>query len=280
MRHPLSKSAVGPVDVGRSPMQAALSDQAKADALRRAVQWGLFGTGAGVGVGLLRHVPGLLSPSTTPVDKMELTTGDVTIQPPDEDEDEPKPRFRKRADPYRDVVDAVIPTPVGEPDPSLLSPKGIRGDGQTNSWSVPWAMPAAAAAAVGGGVAGSALVKWLTRRRLEKDRDADLAAAEKEYESALGGVRKGASLDDAWAGLQKLATSETLGTMTGGYLTLASLLALLSGYGAYSMARKADPAQGMAAALDERTRLRAMHSPPPIRLALADDEDAKPKSLA
>jgi len=275
---PRIKSAE-PQPVGLSPIEAGLSDRTKADALRRVVQWGLLSAGAGAGVGLLRELPRTLSPAVPPVDRMELTTGDVTIQAPDDEEEKKRKRRRtkvaKEEDPFRAVIKRLMPTTPGKPLPNMFSREWLQGDGQTNSFSVPWAIPAAVTAVAAGGVGGHALVKWLANKRLEKDRDADLSDAEREYEDALSGVRKGASLDDAWGGLQKLAA--TTGMLSGGAMTLAGLLSLLAGYGSYSLTRKADPAKGMAAALDERARMRAMHSPPPIRMSLADDDDEDDK---
>ena len=68
-------------------------------------------------------------------------------------------------------------------------------------------------------------------------------------------------------------TGGVLGTATGVYGTAAALMALLAGYAVYKHQRKDDPAKGMAEALDERTRLRALSSPPPIRLSTEKDTE-------
>lgn len=264
--------------VGYSPIQAQQSDAAKAEALRLAARFGLLSAGLGATIGVARNLPSLLVRSRPKADPMEITTRDATIVPPTpEDEEEEKLKLRKRAvlQPKTDWADKIVantvPTESGQPKPSIMSTKWLLGAGQTEPLSVPIALPMLAAATVGGGMGAHALTNWLTKRRIKADRDTDLDEAEQEYEEALKGLHKGASVDDCWEKLSSLQS--VLGGTTGVALSTAATLALLSAYVAHAHTRKNDPAKAMAEVVDARTRLRAMSNPPPLRIGLANQTD-------
>ena len=165
--------------------------------------------------------------------------------------------------------------------PGLFSGRWLGGESHMKPTAMPWFLPAVTLGSLGGLAGGASLVSWLAKRRRKAEEKADVAAAKKEYEEAmmsqyspmnthrLLAPKEASSLDQIFdrcekAGATKRAggINDLLGTGTGAYLTLASLLGLGTGYGTYKYLQSRSKSKQLEQALKDRAALRATQNPP------------------
>jgi hypothetical protein len=170
-----------------------------------------------------------------------------------------------------------LATKPGQPVPAtLVSPRWWRGDTQTRERNVPWAVPLVALSGVGGFTAGHALLRYLAKKKRKSDLQADLDAAQKEYETALLSQydpsrlkqlspKEAAAPDvlgDCFDKLEKKGDFNSLLGLLGGPLLLgAGSAALLSGLGTYRALSGYDKAKLLEEAMRRRAIIRSLQSP-------------------
>jgi hypothetical protein len=140
----------------------------------------------------------------------------------------------------------------------------IGGWGEGNRWNMPWHMPAAIAAGAGGLYGGWKLTDYLLDKTRSTEQESEVAQARKEYEAALAGRRKVASIDplDELAGLCE--KRGWVNQAIGGALTAAGLTALASGIGTYRWTRSLAEDKAIEEAVKRRQAQIAEQSPSPI----------------
>jgi hypothetical protein len=246
-------------------LEAAQNNQIKREALK-SILWTLGGFGA-VGMGA-RALTGRSYLFGSPVDEEE--------------------KLRKK----RHAPSQIVPLPYPVAKSALFSrtvtagqplpPKNFwRGDHETSKGGLPWFAPLWALAALGGLGAGYKLTdKWLDKRRRD-DLGEDVETAESEYRRALlsqytqpkqanaqeapsVGDQIGTALDDAYAALSKQAL---MGHAAGLGLTLATILALGTGYLSHQAAKARSPGKLLEEAYKRREREKARARPPEIVIA-------------
>lgn len=185
---------------------------------------------------------------------------------------------RKKADWADAAVHATLPTPEGEPTPTMFSPRWFRGDSQSSVGAIPWVQPAAIGAGFAGLWGGNALVRHLLKKKHKAQLAQKVEAAKQEYEDAMMAqydperVHKLAAvptnrLDQVYDVLEKRGDlNAILGHGAGSYLTLASLLAGLTGVGTYRYLKGRSKSKLLADALKQRALMRGLSNPPDVFL--------------
>ncbi len=168
-----------------------------------------------------------------------------------------------------------------KPAPGMFTPDWFMGKGTSQKTEMPWYPPAITLAGIGSVAGGAGLVSWLANKRRKAQQKAEADDAKREFEEAMLSqydptkthrllspkvAGDTASLDGIFdrckaAGLGKKAEG-LLGGLTGGYLTLASLLGLGTGYGTYNYLQDRSKSKRLEQALKDRAAVRATMNPP------------------
>lgn len=208
----------------------------------------------------------------------------------------------KKADLANTAVHALgLATQPGQQTPVVGSPGWVRGDSMQSVGSIPWALPAAAGAGLGGLFGGHAIVRHLLHQKHKRDLEAELSAAQKEYEEAmlsqydpaklrqLGGHKEAGAttvLDACFDMLEKRAFmglpsfNALAGHGAGAYLTGAGLLGVGTGIGTYQWLQGRSKYKTLKDALKRRAMLRSLANPTDlyVRPVPVEYEDDKTKA--
>ncbi len=181
---------------------------------------------------------------------------------------------------FRPAIDAAGGI-VGEGLDSLGS---FLSGGSAEKWyEQPWAIPLVAGGIGLGGYGGVRLADYLARKRRKEELKDQFLEEQQKFESALRADRR-TKLSQAIENLldavepyvptekQAVAPYASPGVITGGALTLAGLVALLSGAAAYKQRQKATKSRTMEQALREHRLLSHQLRPTPITLSLPQNE--------
>lgn len=256
------------------------------------LQMGAAGVGVGaVGGGLLGLRDFLTRRSPIPINRRPGNIRPTVIEagPPTPEEEEAalqrRPMLKMAEPPLPRATDLLDdPAALARIDPSKLKSVGghisglydfAKGEWTSDLMSKPWFMPAAVGAAGLGIYGGYKGVQGALNWRHKADRRNELDAARKEYRDALVsqyGTTKVASDNGLAKELDELAQEKVAagtlanyaGAATGGYLTLAGLLAAGAGVGTYAYTKSNAPENRLAKAIQQRERLRWASRPPEI----------------
>ncbi len=256
-------------------------------ALKRILQLGLASFGVGAAA---RSITGLRDLVSKPLQRRRpprtpavIEVGVPTVE--EEENGEVKPPRRSlfkfggdKEPPY--FVPPIDKSHFETKAPGFLS--YLLGRQHANEFAKPYVIPGATLAGLGGLYGGYKAVDLLSNYLHKRDRSSELEAAKDDYRKALveqytpdsSTVKRsalasnnnslGAELDDLYRLVKKADLHDLGGMGTGGYLTLASLLALGSGAGMYNWAKSKSPNAGLAEAIKQRERLRWASRPPEI----------------
>jgi hypothetical protein len=268
-----------------APEVVALNNQARDDALKSVGNIFLGGTAVGAGgAGLLALKQWLARPK--PISS-EIGLGPSEV-------DLPYPQFEgaditpaeaaqiKKRKALADREKLATPTPPAAAPPGVAGAAGdwLAGKTHMDPNSMPWYMPAGVLAGIGGVAGGASLVNWMAEKRRKAEQAREVEDAKQEFEEAMMSqyspsnthrllAPKQAGLDDLFdrckeAGFAKVAgtVNDLAGTAAGGYLTLASLLGLGTGYGTYKYLEGRSKSKQIEKAIRDRAALRATANPP------------------
>lgn len=218
-----------------------------------------------------------------------------------------RPRYERRKVPNPAVIEIGVANKsaeVEEPAPSLHFPENsslptypkpswldwFAGRTHINETAKPWMLPASILLPSLGVYAGYKGIDRVSEKLKEKDRNDELEAVKEDYRKALmeqyAANSKSSEAQSELnkdltelAGIVKAASfNDYAGIGTGAYLTLATLLAGLTGKATYDWAKSQSPDERLARAVQTRERLRWATRPPEIYAVAKPLDEKKKKS--
>lgn len=264
-----------------APEVAAVNQAMRADALGDVKRVAGVGLGLGVGAAGLIALKNWLARPKMPSHSLDLSPQEIDLAYPQVEGHDVTPEEAALLKKHKLLADKEKAAAAGDPSPGLFSGRWLAGEAQKSKGTMPWYLPAVTLAGLGSAAGGAALVNWIAKKRRKAEQKNEMETAKKEYEEAMLGQydpaathrllapKEAASLDSLYdkcrqRGLLKEGAdfNEILGGTTGGYLTLASLLAGGTGYGAYKYMQGRSKAKLLEDALKHRAAVRASQNPP------------------